>query len=108
MSLRRLLPLAALALALVPAAPAAADQAVAEIARAAPVAGYGGWEAWSRYDEPTGRYIAHAARPRASRRRRTRLPSSSRPFDVSLGPDANGNVVASTSAAARAAATSAA
>ena len=57
MSLRRFLPCAALALALVPAAPAAADQAVAEIGRAAPVAGYGGWEAWSKFDEPSGRYV---------------------------------------------------
>ena len=48
MPLRRLLPLFALALALVPAAPAAADQAVAEIGRQSPVAAYGGWEAWSR------------------------------------------------------------
>jgi len=48
MSLRRLLFLPVLALALVPAAPAAADQAVAEIARESPVAAYGGWEAWSR------------------------------------------------------------
>ena len=42
MSLRRLLPVAALALALVPGAPAGADQAVAEMARQAPVAAYAG------------------------------------------------------------------
>ena len=93
MSLRRLLPLAALALALVPAAPAAADQAVAEIGRAAPVAGYGGWEAWSRFDEPSGRYVLTLRDP-ASGALKTPLPSSKRPWDVSLGPDAHGNVVA--------------
>ena len=93
MSLRRFLPLAALALAFVPAAPAAADQAVAEIGRAAPVAGYGGWEAWSRFDEPTGRYVLTLRDP-ASGALKTPLPSSKRPWDVSLGPDAHGNVVA--------------
>ena len=76
MPLRRLLPCAALALALVPAAPAAADQAVAEIGRAAPVAGYGGWEAWSRFDERHRPLHAHAARPRASGGARTPLSSS--------------------------------
>jgi hypothetical protein len=45
MPLRRLLPCALLALALVPAAPAAADQAIAEIARQSPVAAHGGWQA---------------------------------------------------------------
>jgi hypothetical protein len=93
MPLRRLLPLAALALALVPAAPAAADQAVAEIGRQSPVAAYGGWEAWSRFDEPSGRYTlmvsppAQAAQPAA-------VPTSTRPFDVALGPDRDHNVVA--------------
>jgi len=93
MSVRRLPFLAALALALVPAAPAAADQAVAEIGRESPVAAYGGWEAWSRFDEATGRYTlmigppAQAAQPVA-------VPTSTRPFDVALGPDADHNVVA--------------
>jgi hypothetical protein len=93
MSLRRLLSLPVLALALVPAAPAAADQAVAEIARESPVAAYGGWEAWSRFDEATGRYTlmislpGEAAKPVA-------VPNSPRPFDVTLGPDSDHNVVA--------------
>ena len=93
MSLRRLLPVAVLALALVPAAPAAADQAVAEIARQAPVAAYGGWEAWSRYDDATGRYtlvVAAPGQPAAP----VGISTSSRPFDVSLGPDRNHNVAA--------------
>ena len=93
MSLRRLLPVPVLVLALVPAAPAAADQAVAEIGRAAPVAAYGGWEAWSSYDGATGRYtlmVAVPGQPAAP----VGIPTSSRPFDVSLGPDRDHNVAA--------------
>lgn len=93
MPLRRLLPPAVLALALVAAAPAAADQAVAEIARQAPVAAYGGWEAWSRYDETTGRYTLMVAAP-GQAAKPSGLQSSSRAFDVSLGPDRDRNVVA--------------
>ena len=63
MSLRRLLPLCILALALVPAARATADQAEAEIGRQTPVAAYGGWEAWSSYDGATGRYTLMVAAP---------------------------------------------
>ena len=93
MTLRRFLPLFVLALALAPTAPAAADQAVAEIARQAPVAAYGGWEAWSSYDEATGRYalvVAMPGKPAAP----VGISTSSRPFDVSLGPDRNHNVAA--------------
>ena len=93
MSVRRLLAPAVLALALVPAAPAAADQAVAEMGRAAPVAAYGGWEAWSSYDGATGRYtlmVAVPGQPAAP----VGIPTSSRPFDVSLGPDRDHNVAA--------------
>jgi hypothetical protein len=93
MSLRRLLPVAVLALALVPAAPAVADQAVAEIARAAPVAAYGDWEAWSSNDGATGRYtlmVAAPGQPAAA----VGFPTTSRPFDVSLGPDRDHNVAA--------------
>jgi hypothetical protein len=91
MTLRRLLPLAALALALVPAAPAAADQAVAQIARQSPVAGYGGWQAWSSYDGATGRYtlmVAVPGQPAAP----VGIATSSRPFDASMGPDRDKNV----------------
>lgn len=93
MSLRRLMPVAVLALALVPAAPAGADQAVAEIARQAPVAAYGGWEAWSSYDGAAGRYtlmVAVPGQPAAP----VGIPTSSQPFDVSLGPDRDHNVAA--------------
>ena len=91
MTLRRLLPLAALALALVPAAPAAADQAVAEMARQSPVAGYAGWEAWSRYDDATGRYTLVVAAP-GKQAAPIGISTSSRPFDASMGPDRNKNV----------------
>ena len=78
---------------LVPAAPAAADQAIAEIDRQAPVAAYAGWEAWSRYDDATGRYTLMVAPPNLPAAA-VKLSSSSKPFDVSLGPDADKNVVA--------------
>jgi hypothetical protein len=93
MSLRRLLPVAVLAAALVPTAPAGADQAVAEIARQAPVAAYAGWEAWSSYDGATGRYtlmVAVPGQPAAP----VGIPTSAHPFDVSLGPDRDRNVAA--------------
>jgi hypothetical protein len=91
MTLRRLLPLAALALALVAAAPAAADQVVAQIARQSPVAGYGGWQAWSSYDGATRRYtlmVAVPGQPAAP----VEIATSSRPFDASMGPDRDKNV----------------
>jgi hypothetical protein len=92
--MRRLCPaVLALALVLVPAATAAADQPVAELLRDAPLAGYGGWEAWSAFDESTGRYTLTLRDP-AGGALKTPLPSSKRPWDVSLGPDAHGNVVA--------------
>ena len=84
MSLRRLLPLCILALALVPAARATADQAEAEIGRQTPVAAYGGWEAWSRYDGATSRYtlpVAAPGQPAAP----IGISTSSRPFDASMG-----------------------
>jgi hypothetical protein len=78
---------------LVPATPALADQAIAELGREAPVAAYGGWAAWSRFDDATGRYALVLRQPGGAASA-ARLPSSSRPWDVSLGPDADGNVVA--------------
>jgi hypothetical protein len=92
---RRLLPpvLALAALAVVPAGAALADEPVAQILRDAPVAGYGGWEAWSAFDEASGRYTLTLRDP-ATGALKTPLPSSKRPWDVSLGPDAHGNVVA--------------
>jgi hypothetical protein len=93
MSLRRLLPVAILALALVPTAPAGADQAVAEIARQAPVAAYAGWEAWSSYDNATSRYTLMVAVP-GQPAGPVGIPTSAHPFDVSLGPDRDHDVAA--------------
>ena len=63
------------------------------MARQTPVAAYGGWEAWSRYDATTHRYtlvVAVPGQPAAP----VGIPTSSRPFDVSLGPDRDHNVAA--------------
>ena len=94
MPLRPLLPLFALALALVPTAPAADDQAVAELGRQSPVAGYAGWEAWSRFDEASGRYTLMISLPAQAAKPVAGVPTATRPFDVSLGPDTDHNVVA--------------
>jgi hypothetical protein len=93
MTFRRSLCLPLLGLALVPAAPAAADQAVAELDRQAPVAAYGGWQAWSRYDDATGRYTLMVQAPNQPAAA-AKLSTSSRPFDVALGPDAHQKVAA--------------
>jgi hypothetical protein len=95
MAASKLLPaaLALAALATVPAAPAAADQAVAELGRQGPVAGYAGWEGWSRYDAASGRYALTLRAPDGTIKAAP-LSTSSKPWDFSLGPDANGAVVA--------------
>jgi hypothetical protein len=92
MSIRKLVPALA-ALALIPSAPAAADQAIAEIGRESPVAAYGGWEAWSAFDEASGRYALTLRDPQGAVKAAP-LPPAATPWDVSLGPDAAGNVVA--------------
>ena len=74
------------------AAPAAhADEPVAEVLRDTPLAAYGGWAAWSRAEGD--RYQLVFRDPQGTTVVPT-LPASSKPYDVSLGPDANGNVVA--------------
>jgi hypothetical protein len=94
MSLRTLLPgLALAALALIAAAPASADQAIAEIGRQGPIAAYGGWQAWSAFDEASGRY-ALTLRDASGVVKAAPLAPTSTPWDVSLGPDAHGDVVA--------------
>src|SRR5256885_17170533 len=79
---------------LVLAAPTAAraDQAIAELARDAPIAGYGGWKAWSSFDEGTQRYTLMLRAP-DDRVKAAPVTPSSTPFDMSLGPDARGDVV---------------
>jgi hypothetical protein len=92
MSIRTLVPALAV-LALIPAAPAAADQAIAEIGRESPVAAYGGWEAWSAFDEASGSYALTLRDPQGTVKAAPLAPSDE-PWDVSLGPDAHGDVVA--------------
>jgi hypothetical protein len=92
MSVRKLVPALA-TLALVPAAPASADQAIAEIGRESPIAAYGGWQAWSAFDESAGTYALTLRDPNGAVKAPP-LAHSKKPWDVSLGPDANGDVVA--------------
>jgi hypothetical protein len=91
MPARKIVPALA-ALALVPAAPASADQAVAEIGRESPVAAYSGWQAWSAFDESKGTY-AMTLRDPSGAVKAAPISASKKPWDMSLGPDANGAVV---------------
>jgi hypothetical protein len=83
--------IAAVVLAALPAT-ASADEAVAELGRPAPVAAYGGWSAWSSTDA-SGRHVLALRAPDGTIRPAP-YPSSSLPWDVSLGPDATGRPVA--------------
>jgi opacity protein-like surface antigen len=69
-----------------------ADEVVATLARDTPVAAFDGVAAWSEYDQATARY--HLVIYQGGQPARARLAASRRPFDVSLGPDARGRVVA--------------
>jgi hypothetical protein len=93
MSVRTLVAPALAALALISAAPAAADQAIAEIGRESPIAAHGGWEAWSAFDESAGTYQLALRDPSGAVKPAPIAPART-PWDVSLGPDAGGNVVA--------------
>ena len=89
--LRVLAPCVALG-ALIAPAPASADGVVAGLARATPIAAHGGVVAWSDYDGAAKRYrlvirVGGASSPAP-------VADSVKPFDVSLGPDARGRVVA--------------
>ena len=90
---RILLPLSALVALAVPAAPAQADDLVAELPRDTPIAAYAGQLAWSAYDAATGRYRLTIA-GRGGTPAAAPIRPATRPFDVSLGPDAKGRVVA--------------
>lgn len=83
----------AVVLCVVPAAPALADDAIAELGREGRVAGYGGWSAWSSYDGVSARY-ALTLRDPSGTVKAAAIATANRPFDVALGPDADGNVVA--------------
>jgi hypothetical protein len=92
MLVRKLVPALAV-LALVPAAPASADKAIAELGRETPIAAYGGWEAWSAFDEASGTYALTLRDPGGTVKQAPLAPAN-KPWDVALGPDANGDVVA--------------
>ena len=89
--LRHLLPLAAVAALGAPTA-AQADELVAELTRDTPIAAYGRVLAWSAHDAATGRYRLMLAT--AAGIDPAPVRPSAQPFDVSLGPDRWGNVVA--------------
>lgn len=84
--------LAAVAAMLLVATPAAADDPIAETVSDTPLAGHGGWAAWSSADG-SGRFRLTLRAPDGTIRAAPIAPSDRR-FDVSLGPDARGDVVA--------------
>jgi hypothetical protein len=89
---RTLLTLITLAM-LTVAAPARADDLVAQLTRDTPIAAYRDTVAWSAYDATTKLYsleLEQGSLPPAA----AGIRPSSKPFDVSLGPDAAGRVVA--------------
>jgi hypothetical protein len=92
MTRRSLIPLYAALAALVAPAAASADAVVAELTRDTPIAAYGGVVAWSGYDAASGRYRLIVRR--GDQAAPAPIAGSRRAFDVSLGPDARGRVVA--------------
>lgn len=82
----------ALAALLVPAAGASADDVVATLPRDTPIAAYGGTVAWSDFDATTSQYRLVIRRGDVDQQ--APIAGAPRPFDVSLGPDVHGRVVA--------------
>jgi hypothetical protein len=82
---------AAASMSLVPAA-ARADDVVATLRAPTPIAAYGGVLAWSDYDPATARY--RLAIQRAGAAKLAPIAGAAQRFDVSLGPDVRGRVVA--------------
>ncbi|MEA2194156.1 MAG: hypothetical protein QOG42_590, partial [Solirubrobacteraceae bacterium] len=75
------------------APPAArADDVVTTLHAATPIAAYGGVLAWSDYDPATAQY--RLAIQRAGAARLAPIAGAAERFDVSLGPDVRGRVVA--------------
>jgi hypothetical protein len=89
---RALAAIGVIATMLVPAAPAAADDVVATLAHDTPIAAFDGIVAWSDHDAATGRYRLVLRQGNVSAP--APIASAARPFDVSLGPNARGRVVA--------------
>jgi hypothetical protein len=89
---RSLLALTALAASIVPAGPARADEKVAALARPTPVSALDGRVVWSEYDVAQSAYYLTQHMNGVT----SRLPLRPRavPFDVDLGPDADGRTVA--------------
>jgi hypothetical protein len=71
---------------------ASADDVVASLTRGTPISAYGGALAWSEYDAASDRYALVVQR--GGRTARAPIANAARPFDVSLGPDARGRIVA--------------
>jgi hypothetical protein len=98
-SLVLLLSLASLALGLLAAGPALADETVATVALPTPVSAHAGRVAWSSFDPASGAYRSTTSvggvtsivpvRPRTV------------PFDVDLGPDVDGDTIATYSRCSR-------
>lgn len=89
---RLLLLLATVSAASLAAGPAHADTAVAQLDRPSPIAAQGGVVAWSAYDAATRRFHLVLRRGRAVAR--AAIAPAVAPFDVSLGRDAAGRLVA--------------
>jgi hypothetical protein len=73
-------------------ASASADDAVADLARDTPISAYGGAIAWSSYDATSKRYALVIRQGDVTAPAPVR--AAPRAFDVSLGPDARGQIVA--------------
>ena len=91
-SRRSLFACCAVLAALLAPASAGADDLVAELERDTPIAAYGGALAWSAYDAASQRYALVVRQGEVTAPART--ATSPRAFDVSLGPDSRGRVVA--------------
>jgi hypothetical protein len=74
------------------AVPARADTAVAQLTRDTPVAAYGATVAWSAFDQASGRHRLMMRTPAGTAP--AAVATSAAAFDVSLGPDAGGRIVA--------------
>lgn len=72
--------------------PATADEVVAQLARDTPISAYGGFVAWSDHDAVADRYRLMLRRGDSTTP--AAITPARQPFDVSLGPDARGRVVA--------------
>ncbi len=96
MAMRRLLavlPLAAAA-ALAPTAHAAAGGSLAHVTAPTPIAAYGGWLAWSSQDATQPKLFDLMLRAPDGTVTRPAIAPRTVPFDVDLGPDVDGGVVA--------------